>query len=229
LNILIFDTATTLETVILHSGKETLMVSEPVASGHAATLFTNIGSLFEKAGLSMKDIEALAVGTGPGSFTGARIAVSTARMLAQIHSIPLVGMKTHDMYALSVSAEYPSQILVAFDAKKNRVFGALYRRESGTADPAVILPPGDYPVEGLISACDMSAPLYSAGDGALRYRDELLAAVRDLRELPDFRPDGEKIAQAVMSELKKNAHRHYSEVVPFYARKSDAEIAKEGL
>jgi tRNA threonylcarbamoyladenosine biosynthesis protein TsaB len=229
LNILIFDTATTLETVILHYGEETLMISEPVASGHAATLFSNIGALLEKAGLSMKDMEALAVGTGPGSFTGARIAVSTARMLAQIHSIPLVGMKTHDMYALSVPAEPSSQILVAFDAKKNRVFGALYLKETSEADPAVILAPGDYPVEILISACDMSAPLYSAGDGALRYRDFLLMAVSDLRELPDFRPDGGKIARAVMGELKKNATRHYSDVVPFYARKSDAEIAKEGL
>ena len=226
MNILIFDTATSLETVIISTDRETFTVSENVAMNHSADLFHNMEGLLQKAGITMKDIDAIAVGTGPGSFTGIRIAVSTARMLAQIHAIPLLGIKTHRLYAESISVEEPSQILIAFDAKKKRVFGALYRTDGAGSEPVEMVAPGDYSMETLISFCEKSLPVYTIGDGIEKYSDVLSAAQGSFIHVPGFIPDGERISGMTRRELEKDKGGNHELVVPFYARKSDAETAR---
>ncbi len=93
------------------------------------TLFDNIDAALAGAGISATDLQLIGVGIGPGSFTGIRIAVSTARMLAQVLSIPLAGLSSPLIYAASMEALPGEYLMTAFDAKKGRVFGALYRRD----------------------------------------------------------------------------------------------------
>ena len=106
-----------------------------VNTSHSVTLLDTINRCLDTLGLAPGDLNCLGVGVGPGSFTGIRIAVTTARMLAQVLGIPLVGIQTHLLYAVSVRGGRGDNIMIAFDAKKGRVFGALYRK-SGRTRPA---------------------------------------------------------------------------------------------
>src|SRR4029453_5576052 len=106
------------------------------------------------AGLRPADLDALAVGIGPGSFTGIRMALATARALALALGIPAAGVST--LAALAAGA--PGALPV-IDAKRREVFTELGGR------PAVVAP----------QALELEAGTVCVGDGALRYR-ELLAA-----------------------------------------------------
>ena len=102
--------------------------------------------------------------------TGVRIAVSTARMMAQILNIPLVGLQTQDIFAASVENEPDEKILVSFDAKKSKVFGALYT--GGTyCSHECIIDAGDYSIEYMLNGLSDKDRLLCIGDGCFRYRN----------------------------------------------------------
>jgi tRNA threonylcarbamoyl adenosine modification protein YeaZ len=226
LNILIFDTATVLETVILSTGTGVFSSYAKREAGHSSALFGAMQKLLSDAGIRISDIDAIAAGIGPGSFTGIRTAVSTARALAQVLAVPIVGIKTHDMYAASVPAEEGARILVAFDAKKNRVFGALYAFNEGA--PRALVPPGDYlpgelhqSAKSCACSAHPAAKLYAVGDGAVHCAQFGEAFVNSLY-IEDFRLDGRKISDMVIKELEGKSPLSYNSVLPFYARKPNA-------
>jgi len=223
LNTLIFDTAASLEIVVLDADGRIFASAVENAGVHSAFLFDDIKKLLARAGIKVSDIDLIAVGIGPGSFTGVRIAVSAARALAQALAAPLVGVSTHDIYAASVAARDGEAVLVAFDAKKNRVFGSLFLTKDGL--PLVIVPPGDYHIDELLKKCPVSVVVYAAGNGAERYRKEICGFLKNPQIIANgFTPDGEKISAIVKREAAKGDR--CGDVVPFYARKPDVELPK---
>ncbi|MBN2160574.1 MAG: tRNA (adenosine(37)-N6)-threonylcarbamoyltransferase complex dimerization subunit type 1 TsaB [Spirochaetes bacterium] len=228
MNILVIDTASPLEIIAACNRAGDVAISSPVNTSHSATILHGIDGSLGKLGLSPSEIDCLGVGVGPGSFTGIRIAVSTARMLAQVLGKPLVGVKTHLLYAISVDAQAGDSILIAFDAKKGRVFGALYRRGADLIAPDEIVPPGDYEIQRLVEAVDPTGATFLIGDGVLKYADAVSTLERGVI-LRDFTPSGSAICGLVRETYRKNpeAYGNYTSVVPCYARKSDAEAAKD--
>ncbi|TML03237.1 MAG: tRNA (adenosine(37)-N6)-threonylcarbamoyltransferase complex dimerization subunit type 1 TsaB, partial [Actinobacteria bacterium] len=93
--ILAFDTATNVATSALVDDGEVL----GERTSRAVTLLEDIDALLRQAGMHTRDVEALAVGVGPGSFTGVRIGLSTARGLALALGIPAAGVSTLDALA----------------------------------------------------------------------------------------------------------------------------------
>jgi len=227
LNILIFDTATPLEFIILGGESDVFMHHETVDRTHSATIFQNMKKLLNEARIDLSSIDLIAAGIGPGSFTGIRIAVTTARMLAQILNIPLIGIKTHELYASSVQASPGEQILIAFDARKKRVFGALYRHGEQPGETVELVPPGDYGMEELLQKADPEARTWCAGDGIGPYGTIVDEILKNHRHLENFIPSGDAILELVLKKYKTGKNKiHYSEIHPFYARKSDAETAR---
>jgi tRNA threonylcarbamoyladenosine biosynthesis protein TsaB len=229
LNTLVIDTASGLEIIAASTGEKSADASEFVGSSHSLTLLDNMERCVKKLGISIGDIDVIGVGIGPGSFTGIRIAVSTGRMLAQILKKPLVGIKTALLYAVPVEAQEGDNILIAFDAKKNRVFGALYRKDGNPLSPREIVPPGDYPIQRLIESIDRSRMTHMAGSGAEKYRHVVDPVIEHKHALRDFIPCGKTMCDLVCSLYEKNPERYaeFSRVMPFYARKSDAEAYME--
>lgn len=230
MNILTIDTATHVEFIGAASSGKVSDRTRISGVTHSATLFENIDSALKELGLTIKDIDLIGVGTGPGSFTGIRIAVSTARMLAQLLEIPLVDLNTHLLYAYSASREYSGDsdnILVAFDAKKNRVFGAVYRKNRNSVFPVETVAPGDYSIDLLVSSLDNNRTLM-IGDGTEKYR-ETLEKVPDSLFLPGFLPKAEDGCLLTESRYKDSPDlfRDINRVVPCYARRVEAEIIKE--
>jgi tRNA threonylcarbamoyladenosine biosynthesis protein TsaB len=228
LNILVIDTASPLEIIAACAGADAVATSTLVQTSHSATLMRAIDGCLKKVGLTPRDLDCIGVGVGPGSFTGIRIAVSTARMLAQVLGKPLVGIGTQLLYAVSIEAEEGDSIMVAFDAKKGRVFGALYRRTGDPLTPREIVPPGDYHIDVLIAGIDRSRTVHLVGDGTGKYADAL-ASLEKASFYENFMPAGKIICDLVHATYSADpgAYADYNTTVPCYARKSDAETAKE--
>jgi tRNA threonylcarbamoyladenosine biosynthesis protein TsaB len=230
LNILSIDTATKIEIAAASSGN---MFSEQIkimSESHSVSLFENIDLVLKNIKIELKDINLIGVGIGPGSFTGIRIAVSTARMFSQILNLPLVGIKTHLMFAASVcnKAKAGDNILIAFDAKKSRVFGALYKKEKDDLNPAEIIQPGDYSIEYLLNHVNPEEMTLLTGDGSEKYYSEIKNKINNCILLSDFLPSGKIICSLVEKMYLENPgeHNELNRVLPFYARRSDAEILK---
>jgi tRNA threonylcarbamoyladenosine biosynthesis protein TsaB len=228
LNVLVIDTASSMEIIAACAGDTAAEASALVHSSHSATILSTIDRCMKKLGLTPGDLDVIGVGTGPGSFTGIRIAVSTARMFAQVLGRPLVGMPTHLLYAVSMEAAEDDNILIAFDAKKGRVFGALYRKTGGLPAPREIIAPGDYAIERLIEGVDESRMTHCAGNGVEKY-EQAVSTLSLLSINRDVTPDGKAICALVLEAFRKNpdGYADYNNIVPCYARKSDAETAKE--
>lgn len=229
MNILVIDASTQMELVAARGPRQVRDMTRKAEKSHSVTLFDSIDAALAGAGLSATDLQLIAVGVGPGSFTGIRIAVSTARMLAQVLSIPLAGLSSPLIYAASMESLPEEYLMTAFDAKKGRVFGALYRRTEDALKPDEIIVPGDYRVEELLAGINTAGQLRVAGHGIEKYH-ELIRSARPECEIYDyFTPLGETACA-----LAERAYRDHPEqcadfrtVLPNYARKSDAEALKE--
>src|ERR671930_2281013 len=101
--ILAFDTATDVATSALVDDAELL----GERASRAVTLLEDVDALLRQAGMHTQDVEALAVGVGPGSFTGVRIGLSTARGLALALGIPVGGVSTLDALAAGAPGALP--------------------------------------------------------------------------------------------------------------------------
>src|SRR4030042_3495984 len=117
LNILVICNAAPLEIIAASKGNDFAEMSAQVNISHSVTLMDTIDRCMKKLCLTARDLDCIGVGVGPGSFTGIRIAVSTARMFAQVLGKPLVEIPTHLLFAASVPSEINDNILVAFAAK----------------------------------------------------------------------------------------------------------------
>jgi tRNA threonylcarbamoyladenosine biosynthesis protein TsaB len=230
LNILAIDTSTKIEIAAASSGNSFSEEIKAVSESHSVSLFENIDLVLKKIKLELKDINLMCVGIGPGSFTGIRIAVSTARMFAQIFNLPLVGIKTHLMYAVSVcdKAKSGDNILIAFDAKKSRVFGALYKKENDDLNPTEIVKPGDYSIEYILSHVKPGETTILAGDGSEKYFTDIKNRIERCDLLTDFLPSGKIICSLAEKIYLENPgeYGNLNKVLPFYARRSDAETMK---
>jgi tRNA threonylcarbamoyladenosine biosynthesis protein TsaB len=145
--ILAFDTATEVATSALVDDGEVL--GERVS--RASTLLEDVDALLRQAGARPGDIDALAVGTGPGSFTSTRIGLAVARGLGLALGVPGAGVSTLDALAAGLDGALP-----VIDAKRHEVF----------VPGPLAVPPEELELEpGTVCI----------GDGARRYRDLLVA------------------------------------------------------
>jgi len=132
---------------------------------HAAELLPAVADVMARAGLRWGDLDAIAVGVGPGAFTGLRIGITTARALASANELPL--RRVSSLGALAAGIEAPLR-LPLIDARRGELFGALYK------DGTQLWPPFAAPLEDVIARVrkDGFTPL-AAGDGSVRFRGML--------------------------------------------------------
>ncbi len=232
MNILVIDTSTEIELLALSVNGKIFQYCENEGISHSVTMFQNLSSLLTRASIEINDIDLIGAGIGPGSFTGIRIAVTTARMFSQILKIPLVGLKSQEIYALSAALSEDRTVLAAFDAKKAKVFAGVYSvKDSVTHE---ITEPGDYSIDELIDSLKNIDELTCVGDGCVKYIDviEKSAQKKGIRcTYPEnFFPDGKAAVDLTLRRYRESpdSYINFNNTIPFYSRKSDAEIAKYG-
>jgi tRNA threonylcarbamoyladenosine biosynthesis protein TsaB len=166
------DTATPAVTVALHDGGQPLAQLVTVdAHRHAELLAPAIAKVIADAGADQRDLTGIAVGVGPGPFTGLRVGLVTARVLGAALGLPVYGLCSLDIIAADVTAGGAAvpggDFLVATDARRRELYWARYDSAGRrTAGPEVTRP-ADIPVEGLPAA----------GEGPVLYPELLPAAL----------------------------------------------------
>ena len=136
--------------------------------GHAAELMPAVRDVMEEAGVGFGDLEAIAVGVGPGTFTGLRIGLATARALAKAVRLPVRAVSSLAALAEPLGERYRLPLI---DARRGELYGALFD-DAEPVWPPFVAAPEDL-LERLATA--PARPL-AAGDGSLRFRDQLEAA-----------------------------------------------------
>jgi tRNA threonylcarbamoyladenosine biosynthesis protein TsaB len=197
--LLAFDTATSAVTVALHDGASLCSQHTVVdARRHGELLGPGIARVLSDAGTSASALTRIAVGVGPGPFTGLRVGLVTARALADALAIPVVGVCTLDVVAADVVCAQP--FLVATDARRHEVYWATYD-ESGTRIDG---PHVDRPADLV-----WSGPAFGAG--ALMYPDTFTSVHQP--QFPSAAVLASMVARGVAKELPPD---------PLYLRRPDA-------
>ena len=181
--------------------------------GHSRELLPMVAELMERADIRWGDVDGVAVGVGPGTFTGLRIGVATARALATAAGLPVHPVSS--LAALAAAVDGPL-VLPLIDAKRGELFAAAFERGEQVVEPFAARP------EQLAERVGRElAGAVAAGDGSLRFRQILEAAgVR----VP---PDGSELhvvrALHVCRLAAEVPAQHPEAVLPTYIRDPDAE------
>ncbi|MCB8565551.1 tRNA (adenosine(37)-N6)-threonylcarbamoyltransferase complex dimerization subunit type 1 TsaB [Fusobacterium ulcerans] len=129
--ILAIDTATKIGSVALYEDKTGIIgeINLYVKVNHSNVIMKAVDSLFDLSGYTIKDVDKIAVTTGPGSFTGIRIGVAIAKGLAYSLKKPIIGINELDVLAETVE-EREGLIVPLIDARKERVYYSQYKYEN---------------------------------------------------------------------------------------------------
>lgn len=201
--LLAFDTATAAVTVALHDGERVVASSTKVdAMRHGELLAPGIVEVLEQAGVIRQDITAIAVGVGPGPFTGLRVGLVTARTLAAVLEIPVYGICTLDVLAAEAvdAGAVDGPFLVATDARRKEVYWASYDEDGRRLDGPHVAKPAEVATDGLV-----------VGRGALLYPDSFPNAVGP-----------EHPSAGVLAAVLTDERAELLDPEPLYLRRPDA-------
>ena len=127
MNLLAIETSTEACSVALHHGGTTIARSELAPRRHAELVLPMAEALLAEAGIGRRQLDAIAVGRGPGAFTGVRLAVSMAQGMALGLDLPVIPISS--LAALALDApDNGAAVLAVIDARMGEVYAASYRR-----------------------------------------------------------------------------------------------------
>ena len=202
--LLAFDTATPHVTVALHDGERVVAEYGSTESmRHGEMLAPGIADVLARAGANSWDISAVAVGVGPGPFTGLRVGLVTARTMAFALGVPVYGVCSLDILAAAAIDVGLTDFQVATDARRKEVYLASYSDGLRVEGPAVVKP------------ADAATTAVVVGHGALLY--------------PDSFPNSagpEHPSAAVLAELVVAERFELLDPDPLYLRRPDAVVAR---
>ena len=223
---LAFDTSTKAESVALLQD-EILLVEHFINTGknHGETLLPAIENILSVAGVRIDEIDLLAVTVGPGSFTGLRVGVSTAKGLAFSQGTPIVGVSTLDALAANVTSSNIT-ICPMLDARKKEVYTAFYRLSGAgflerMTDERVISP------ETLLTGIDED--ILCLGDGALAYGEFIRLMMTDKAHFvpgPLNHIRASSVGVIGLKKFRDGDTLNSLKVAPRYLRLSEAEKRK---
>ncbi len=201
------DPLRTLEVVSLEGGQ------------YSELLVPTIAGLRERHGLRRSEFDLIAVASGPGSFTGLRIAIATVKGLAEAFSTPVVAVSVLEALALASLAE--GKVMAALDAQRSEVFSGEYLVNRQDADPAQMIR------ESIASFGGFAAALAAENVQEVFTPDESIAS--RLREIGIqsrmlARPNAEAYARIAYRKFCSGVRADVAKLDANYLRRSDAEI-----
>jgi tRNA threonylcarbamoyladenosine biosynthesis protein TsaB len=222
--LLCLDTATPQVGVAIGSNDQVIgRVQLARPAHHAEHLAPAIAYLLEQLDLSLDQLSGIGVGIGPGLFTGLRVGVTTAKVMAQALRIPLIAVPSLDLLAFEV--RYTDRLVVpALDAKRGEVFYATYRQVPGGVQRL-----SDYEVGAPADVCNelmaTGEEVLLLGDGALRYREDFYQLERAEFGPPSLSyPSVSALVELTRAKFQREDFSQPREVHPLYLRLSDAEM-----
>lgn len=226
MNILSLDTSTDLgSAAILQESRVLALRATRAPMRHLSWLAPAMLGLLDEAKLSWDDLDAIAVGIGPGSFTGVRLQLATAKTLAQVRGIPVYGISSLDALATQ-GLPFQGTIVSTIDAKRGELYAGIY-----SASSLKFHQQGPYlctSKESLAASLGQFPPPYLFIGETNPYLSFLLKALPNSSEAPD--PSGSLLASSLgvlAYQRQKELSGDPFKLAPLYLRLSSAEIEKE--
>lgn len=228
MKILALETATTTGSIAIVDDNHGLIgeVSINIKIAHAERLMPAIKWLLDASHISVNEIDAFAISIGPGSFTGLRIGLSTAKGLSYAAKKPLVPVPTLDAFARTVP--YCSHMICPmFDARKNEVYAAFYKW--GKTGCETVMDVRAVKPEDLIR--EIREPVIFMGDGARLYKEQIIDTLgSNAFFVPESKmlPAASAVAEVALEKIKQGIITDPVALTPLYIRKSEAEVNWKG-
>jgi tRNA threonylcarbamoyladenosine biosynthesis protein TsaB len=219
--VLALDTSTFVGTIaVLRDGALLAEWSASVRATHGETLLPHVARAFEQAGIRAAELDLIAVGIGPGSFTGTRIGMATAKGLALAEGKLLRGVSS--LQAIAAGMPAGEVRAVAVDAQKGELYCALYALGAEGVEERVA--PFHAPPAEAAARLAAHGPVWLAGDGAERY--PAFAAGLSFVRAPKYCdvPRGAVLAHEGARAFTRHGPSDLASLEPLYVRPSDAKL-----
>jgi tRNA threonylcarbamoyladenosine biosynthesis protein TsaB len=193
-----------------------------VKTTHSERLMTAVQNTLSQSEISLDDIDAFAIATGPGSFTGLRIGLSTVKGLSYATAKPLVTVPTLEAFAWNFPfSMYP--VCLMLDARKKEVYSAVFKWKNGgfiRILKEMSIKPADLLTE-------LKGNVIFAGEGVLIYKDQIITILKEraiIASPEKMVPSPANVAMLGLLKAIKGDYADPSKAVPLYIRKSEAEL-----
>ncbi|MFJ5446122.1 tRNA (adenosine(37)-N6)-threonylcarbamoyltransferase complex dimerization subunit type 1 TsaB [Methylobacillus methanolivorans] len=223
MNILALDTSTEyLSLALMLDGK--LLERELLAGQtHSQRILPLLRELLDEAGIALRELDGIAFGAGPGSFTGLRIACGVAQGLAFGANLPVIGVST--LLALAEDAQGADKVIACLDARMGEVYHAAY--EKTATGWQEVLAPGLYAPDGVPAIEGQGWT--GIGSGWKAYVDSLdqRYGAQLLQRFPEAYPRAAAIARLTLPGFEAGEGRPAHEAAPIYIRNKVALTTSE--
>lgn len=230
MSILSIDTSSQVSSVaVLSAERVAAELSMQGALTHSETLMPHIGTALEMARVKKEELDGIAVSIGPGSFTGLRIGLAAAKMMAYALHIPLIAVPTLEALAHHTICE-GVRLVPMMDAQKGNVYAQEFAWEAGAAGltlremhPLVILPRTEV-IAGLAGS---QQPVLLLGDAMQKKTSPPLPSGVHLAPIHARMPRAACVGLAAFRRLARGAVDDPVSIAPLYLRRSEAEVLWE--
>ena len=219
------ETATPQTSVAIGSELEIIASISIAGRARQESVTPALRELIDRSGVELGRIAGIAVGVGPGLFTGLRVGVETAKTLAQVLAVPIMGLTSLDTLAYTVRHTH-KWIASVIDARRGEVFYSLY-----LALPGGVVRQTEHVVaspDRLVAELEaIQGEVLAVGNGAMLYRHELeeLGQRVEVGAALTAHPSAGALVELAVPRFLREEHDRLFDIVPMYLRKSDAEIA----
>ena len=199
--------------IIDESGKIVNRVTTDSMS-HLRELAPMIKELVGELGISLKELDAIAVSVGPGSFTGIRIGLVTARTLAQTLDKKCISVNSLEIFREKADDE--NKVAVIYNARRGQVYGAIYGNVGNE-----LLAPGPYMLDEVLAVSKAYDDIKWYGDGVIAYADRLVGM--NIAEPEEIYQSADMVCRCACQKLKRGEILDFAQLEPEYMRLPEAE------
>ncbi len=230
MKILAFDSSSEVLSIALFDSEKKIADFEaPLFTRHSAMLAPSLDIILKSHGLRLKDIDCLVVGLGPGSFTGLRVGVTTAKVFAYALGKKLVGIPSFEAIACLGGDHWEGTLAVLLDAKKDKLYAALY--ESKKRKIKMIKKPFLTDIKSVLATS--KKPALFLGSGALLHRERIAAALKGRHRINEEKqklfPKAEALVKLALPLIERKKFSDPWRLEPLYLHPRDCNAIRKKL
>lgn len=222
MKILSIDTSSNLCSVSLLEDSQTieeLLIDDNKT--HSENLMPLIQNLFVKSNVGLPNIDLIACNKGPGSFTGIRIGIATAKAIAEVANIPVIGISSLDCLAYNV--HNPTGVICSIiDANNNQVYCGIFDANYNLLSEYMA-----DDISNIISTLKQYTDITFVGTGSINYKDILSNNFPSAKFSTNNNQHSANVGKCAFKKFKAGYTENADTVLPMYLRKSQAERMKE--
>lgn len=187
---------------------------------HSETLLSAIKNLFGLTKRDIEEVDLFAVSSGPGSFTGLRIGISTVNAFAYSLNKPCIGVSSLDILANQCQG-FAGIICPILNARRGEVYTGIYKKRINGSIEA-LSPCQALPIDNLLDALPHDEVVFFTGDGLIDYKENIIEKKRaNFKILPEYYW---KISSRSLIALSSTIKDFSKQVYPIYVRDSEAVV-----